>query len=120
MMIYQHPFGQDIDGVWVEPIRWKFYQQYEKASLFVARYELRNNKIYDCIEACTAILNIDPCQEDAHLLIIKAYIKNNDFVNARRQFILCKKNLNSILNMDISRKTKTVIQSLFTQEVNDE
>ena len=35
--IYHHPFGKDIDEIWAESYRRKYYQLYEKAMLFLLK-----------------------------------------------------------------------------------
>lgn len=95
---YQHPLAPQLDGTWAEPIRRKLYLAYEKAQLELAAYDLNTGNYSNCKDICLSILEIEPCQEKACQLCMKAYANLDEIINVVRTFNNCKEKLHSLLN----------------------
>jgi two-component SAPR family response regulator len=113
--IYQHPFAPQLEGTWSETLRRKFYLMYEKAQLEIATCALKTNKYTVCLDACQSILQIEPCQEKAYQLSMKAHSELNNTTEIHRVFILCKDNFAKILGIRPSNFTVNLYKDLTTE-----
>ena len=71
--LYSHPYAPQMDGVWAEPLRQNLCRKYEQALLTIAEFMLKQNRNQDCLDYCRKLLDIEPCQEKAYQLCMKAY-----------------------------------------------
>jgi two-component SAPR family response regulator len=110
--IYQHPFAPQLGGTWSETLRRKLYLMYEKAQLEIAAYALKNKNFADCLEACQAILDIEPCMETAYQYCMKAFFHLGEKINIVRSYEECSKNLEELLNIEPSSATTSIYKEL--------
>jgi DNA-binding SARP family transcriptional activator len=82
--LYQHPYGPEIGGVWAEPIRRQYALAYEEALLELAETLLDQGKLKESIEHCQFLLDIEPCQEKAYQICMRAYSYMSDRTNLIR------------------------------------
>jgi len=110
--LYRHPFVSNLDGVWAEPIRRVMYLHYEKAVLDLAEYQYNIGNFDDCLILCQELIKVEPCQEEAYQLCMLSYVSLGDSKGVHRNFHLCRKNLERLLNISPSPKTKSILKSI--------
>lgn len=110
--IYKHPFASQLDGIWAEPVRRKLYLDYEKALLEIAEHELGTENYVACRDACLAILEIEPCQEKAYQICMRAYSCLDNLTEIHRLFNRCVQNFNESLGIRPSNITINLFKQL--------
>ena len=110
--IYKHPFAPQLDGIWVEPVRRKLFLDYERAQLEIAAFDFSRMNFSACRDTCLAILEIDPCQEKAYQLCMKAYSGLNNITEIHRLFNSCETNIYKILGIRPSNATINLYKEL--------
>ena len=110
--LYKHPFAPQLDGIWAEPVRRKLFLDYEKAQLEIAAFDFNRKNFSACRDACLAILEIDPCQEKAYQLCMKAYSELNNITEIHRLFNCCESNICKILGIRPSNATINLYKEL--------
>jgi len=109
---YRHPFAPTIDGIWTTPIRTNLYLKYEKAALETASFDLQQGNLRSCLDICTKLIEIEPGQESAWRLCMRAYAERGDRSNIIRVYKQCSNNLSKHLNLKPSQETDILLQDL--------
>ncbi len=112
VQIYQHPYGPQLDGTWAEPLRRKYYLDYEKAQLEIASYFLSIENYSASRDICFDIVKIEPCQEKAYQICMEAYSGLNNMTEIHRTFNMCKENFENILGIRPSNMTIKIYKDL--------
>ena len=110
--IYKHPFAPQLDGIWAEPVRRKLFLDYERAQLEIASFDFTRKNFSACRDTCLAVLEIDPCQEKAYQLCMKAYSGLNNITEIHRLFNSCESNIYKILGIRPSNATINLYKEL--------
>lgn len=63
----------------------------------VSRIQLRMNRLEDVIATGLRMLDVDPCREDAHRLLMSCYASQGRTYQALRQYDLCRRMLRATL-----------------------
>jgi ATP/maltotriose-dependent transcriptional regulator MalT/DNA-binding SARP family transcriptional activator len=106
--VYKHPYAPELEGTWAEPLRRQLYLAYEKAQLEIATIAFKNQDYTPCLEACQAILDIEPCHEKAYQISMKAHSISGDLIDAVRAYEACTENLALCLNIKPSEETEKI------------
>jgi ATP/maltotriose-dependent transcriptional regulator MalT/DNA-binding SARP family transcriptional activator len=109
---YRHPFAPAIDGIWTTPIRTDLILKYEKAALEAASFDLKQGNLQSCLDICRKLLEIEPGQESAWQLCMRAYAERGDRSNIIRVYQQCSKNLYHDLGLTPSRETEDLYNNL--------
>ena len=112
IITYDHPFGNNLEGVWVEPIRESLYKSYEQAVIKVAEYDLNYGNHQVALDICKNLLEIEPTQERCWQLIMCAYSAQDDRSGIIRTYKDCEKIIYSHLGMNPSKSTNDLYISL--------
>ena len=72
----------------------------------LSRIELADGRTDDCIATAHRILEVDPCREDAHRLLMRCYADQGRTYQALRQYELCTRILQATI--DASPATDTI------------
>jgi two-component SAPR family response regulator len=110
--IYKHPYGQNLDGVWTEPIRRDLYTIFERAMIDLIELNLENGNFKDNITICEHILNIEPTQEKCWQLLMRTYAILHDRNGIIQSYKLCKKRLKHFLGISPSKDTEVLYKQL--------
>ena len=113
--IYQHPYASELDGIWAVSERRKLYLMYENAQLELANCFLGMENYTACRDCCLTILDIEPCQENATQLGMKAYSGLNNHTEIRRLYAACKENFQQLYGIRPSNITRNLYQDLISQ-----
>ena len=109
---YRHPYAPLLDGVWAAPLRVNLYLKYERAELEAAAFDLQQGEIQSCLNASSRLLEIEPGQERAWRLSMRAYAELGDRGSIIRVYRQCRRNLSSHLGINPSKETETLYQNL--------
>jgi len=69
-----------------------------------------------CITICQLTLNHDPCQEDAHCLLMRCYCRQGQYHLALRQYQLCVTALRAELEVDPALETRQLYDQIRSHE----
>jgi ATP/maltotriose-dependent transcriptional regulator MalT/DNA-binding SARP family transcriptional activator len=109
---YDHPYLPHVDGVWVEPIRHQLYLAYEGAVISLVELMLQHGQYRKAISYGERLYEVNPCQETACRLTMRAYSSVGDRAGVARQYHRCKEALWEELEALPSPETKELYQSL--------
>jgi len=109
---YNHPYAPLLDGVWTAPLRINLYLKYERAALEAAAFDLQQGEFQTCLDACSRLLEIEPGQERAWRLSMRAYAKLGDRGSIVRVYRQCRRNLSRHLDINPSKETEILYQKL--------
>jgi DNA-binding SARP family transcriptional activator len=71
----------------------------------LSRIELADGRIDDCIATTLRMLDIDPCREDAHRLLMRCYAAQGRIYQALQQYELCRRVLRANVDVDPEQET---------------
>ena len=91
--LYQGHYLPEIDGSWVSPERERLGRMYEEAILELAHLHLEGGEYLETLEYCQRVLAEDPCLEEAHRLMMRAYAARGNQAEVTRQYDRCRKAL---------------------------
>jgi DNA-binding SARP family transcriptional activator len=86
--------------------------KYEKAALEAASFDLKQGNLKSCLDICRKLLEIEPGQESAWQLCMRAYAERGDRSNIIRVYQQCSKNLYHDLGLTPSRETEDLYNNL--------
>ena len=109
---YHHPYAPLLDGVWTAPLRINLYLKYERAALEAAAYDLQHGEIQTCLDTCGRLLEIEPGEERAWRLSMRAYAERGDRGSIVRAYRQCRKKLSRHLDIKPSKETEILYQNL--------
>jgi DNA-binding SARP family transcriptional activator len=84
-----------------ESLRLKYVDALDR----VSRMQLAAGRIDECIATAHRMLDVDPCREDAHRLLMRCYVDQGRVHQALRQFELCRRVLDTTLGVAPSPET---------------
>jgi DNA-binding SARP family transcriptional activator len=84
-----------------ESLRLKYVDALDR----VSRMQLSAGRIDECIATAQRMLDVDPCREDAHRLLMRCYVDQGRLHQALRQFELCRRVLDTTLGVAPSPET---------------
>ena len=64
----------------------------------LSRIELADRRIDDCIATAHRMLDVDPCREDAHRLLMRCYASQGRTYQAMRQYEFCQRILRATID----------------------
>ncbi len=114
--IYHGDYLPEISGAWVVPKREQFWQEFLRAQLHLAQYAFENQDFISVIDQLQNIVNLDPCQEEAHRLIMQAYAALGNRGDLVRQFAICKDALQTELGVVPSPQTENLYRDLLAKQ----
>ncbi len=109
---YHHPYAPLLDGIWTAPLRTDLYLKYERAVLEAAAFDLQQGDIQTCLDACRRLLKIEPGQERAWRLLMRAHAERGDRGSIVRVYRQCSRNLSRHLEIKPSKETEILYQNL--------
>jgi LuxR family maltose regulon positive regulatory protein len=109
---YQGQFLPEVEGIWVLPLRERFWQIYVEALLNLAHFYLERGNYNETLDYCNHILSKDSCMEEAHRLAMRAYAAKGNRAAVTRQFKLCRQALLEEINAQPSPQTETLYEAL--------
>jgi DNA-binding SARP family transcriptional activator len=92
-------FPETIYADWSAFPRQRFNELYQRALLGAAQQRFEAGHFQETVEACKKLLAIEPWQEQAVLLGMRAFIKMNDSAGARRLYRTLEKSLSAELGI---------------------
>lgn len=111
--LYQdHYLSDDLYEEWVEPYRQYLWQMYLRISLNLARSHLERKEYSQAVGFSQRILDRDLAQEEAHQIIIRSYLYENQRHLAIRQYHLCVQVFKNEFNLLPSPETRVLVQNL--------
>lgn len=110
--LYQHPFAPTLEGIWVEPERYKLQRTFER--LMVTRIELLLSQelFNEVLEASRKLLAVTPGHEAVWRFAMQAQAGKGNRSGVKREFESCKRALEKYLDLKPSPETKNLYQNL--------
>lgn len=105
--------AHDRSEAWVEPFRRRFSDRHLLALHALAAYRLQQGDALACTELGHRMLLIDPCNEDAHRLLMSCYDRLSQPARVERQYRACVQALRDALGVAPHPRTTTLYRSLF-------
>ncbi|MFO8035100.1 MAG: bacterial transcriptional activator domain-containing protein [Anaerolineales bacterium] len=112
LSLYRHPYLPRVSHLWVEPIRNRLFRQFKDAVLTLAELYLDGALYEKAVQTCQRLLSIDPCQERAHRLSMRAHAALGDRAAVARQYQSCRKALSKDLDTSPSPETEELYHRL--------
>jgi DNA-binding SARP family transcriptional activator len=78
----------------------------------LSRIELADGRIDDCIATAHRMLDVDPCREDAHRLLMRCYASQGRRYQALRQYEFCQRILRATIDASPARDTTVLYHAL--------
>lgn len=112
--LYQGPFAATLEGIWVEPVRYRLYRYYEKIMLSLAELQLSRGLFEASREISHLLLQCVPSQEAAWRLTMRSHAAQGDRAGIERVFQQCQKALAQDMDAEPSGETCSLYQQLMT------
>jgi DNA-binding SARP family transcriptional activator len=80
----------------------------------LSRIELAERRMDDCIATALRMLDVDPCREDAHRLLMRCYAAQGRTYQAVRQYEFCTRILRTTIDARPARDTTALYQVIRT------
>ena len=113
--LYAGPYLPDVDMEWADLERERLRRASLTAALELAQLYFDERQYEPAIDSCQRILAEDPCHEQAHRLVMRAYAAMDDLVAVTRQFERCQEILYEEIGMTVSPQTKALYKRLTHQ-----
>jgi DNA-binding SARP family transcriptional activator len=78
----------------------------------LSRIELADRRIDDCIATAHRMLDLDPCREDAHRLLMRCYASQGRRYQALRQYEFCQRILRATIDASPARDTTELYHAI--------
>jgi DNA-binding SARP family transcriptional activator len=91
-----------------ESLRLKLVDSLDRLS----RIELADRRIDDCIATAHRMLDVDPCREDAHRLLMRCYASQGRPYQALRQYEFCQRILRVTIDASPARDTTVLYHAI--------
>ncbi|HKE50983.1 MAG TPA: BTAD domain-containing putative transcriptional regulator, partial [Actinomycetes bacterium] len=78
----------------------------------LSRIELAERRIDDCIATAHRMLDVDPCREDAHRLLMRCYANQGRMYQALRQYEFCQRILRATIDASPARDTTALYHAI--------
>ncbi|MGH3753540.1 MAG: AfsR/SARP family transcriptional regulator [Pseudonocardiaceae bacterium] len=78
----------------------------------VSRIQLSAGRLDDCIAVGLRMLDVDPCREDAHRLLMRCYASRGQAYQATRQYEFCCRILKRILEVEPAPETTRLYRAI--------
>ncbi len=101
---------------WVLVPREHYRIRYVDALDLLSRLELEAGDLDGCVATCHLLLEMDPCREDVHRLLMDIYALQGRRHQIGRQFQFCRRALRTVLGLEPSAETVALYRELHTTE----
>jgi DNA-binding SARP family transcriptional activator len=78
----------------------------------LSRIELADRRVEDCIATAHRMLDLDPCREDAHRLLMRLYAAQGRPYLALREYEVCRRVLRSMVDVDPAPETTSLYHAI--------
>jgi DNA-binding SARP family transcriptional activator len=78
----------------------------------LSRIELADRRFDDCIATAHRMLDVDPCREDAHRLLMRCYASQGRTYQALRQYEFCQRILRATIDASPARDTTVLYHAI--------
>ena len=97
-----------VDRATTESLRIAFVDALDRLS----RIEYAAQRFDHCIAAAHRMLDLDPCREDAHRLLMRCYAEEGHIYTALRQYDLCDRVLRTTVQVGPARETTLLYRAI--------
>ena len=80
----------------------------------LSRIELAERRIDDCVATAHRMLDLDPCREDAHRLLMRCYAMQGRHYQALRQYDFCQRILRAAVDASPAGDTTALYHAIRT------
>ena len=112
LSLYTGDYLPDLDAIWAWLERERLRTIFLDASTRLAEIYLERDLYSDALECCQNILTIDPCLEEAHRLIMRAYAATGNRAAVVRQYEQCCNILQEEIDAPPSDQTEDLFKRL--------
>ncbi len=78
----------------------------------VSRIQLSVGRLDDCVATAHRMLDVDPCREDAHRLLMRCYASRGRIYQAIRQYEFCRRILKGTLDVEPAPETTRLYRAI--------
>ncbi len=113
MELYRGDFASDAPyEQWTLLPRESLRITYSDALDRTSRIQLRVGRLDDCIATGHRMLDLDPCREDAHRLLMRCYASQGRTYQAIRQYEFCRRMLKGTLEVEPAAETTRLYRAI--------
>ena len=110
--LYQGAYLPEVEGSWVVVERERLQRMFIDSMISLSSLQLEAGNTRASISLCQQILDLDPCQEEAHRLAMRVHWARGNKAAVRRQFERCVKALKEELGAEPSPQTMALYKTL--------
>jgi DNA-binding SARP family transcriptional activator len=111
--LYQGPFlPDDCYDDWIERTRLSLQSAYQGLLNYLSKYYLEQGNYAACIAACTKLIAVDGCDEEAYRRLMCCYSRQGQVNLALREYDRCFRSLKFDLEIEPSPETQALYQSI--------
>ena len=115
--LYRGEFlAEDRYEEWAIPNRRSLQDDYLGLLEQLSRYYLQQEAYATCITVCEKMLAVEPCREDAHRQLMRAYSRQAQRYLALRQYHACREALERELGVEPGRRTAELYDKIRCRE----
>lgn len=115
--LYRGEFlAEDRYEEWVIPYRRNLQDGYLRLLEQLSRYYLQQEAYANCITTCEKMLAVEPCREDAHRQLMRAYSRREQRYLALRQYHTCREALERELGVEPGQRTVELYEKIRRRE----
>lgn len=97
---------------WTLLVRERLRLRYLDALDRLGALQRADGRIDECIVTAHRMLDVDPCREDAHRLLMRCYADQGRAHQVQRQYELCRRALQATLDTEPSEETERVLDEI--------
>lgn len=112
LALYRGPYLPEVEANWAWAERERLNRLFMESALVVAQLQLNQKDYSAALESVQRILEIDPCQEDAHRLAMRIYGALGNRAAIARQYAQCEQALLTEIDASPSSQTADLYQAL--------
>jgi DNA-binding SARP family transcriptional activator len=110
--IYKHPFAPTLEGVWVEPERYRLQRMFESTMMNRIELLLSQELFDEALQTGRELLKVTPGHEAAWRSIMLAQSGKGNRTGVRRDFENCKRALRKYLDLEPAEETIMLYQEI--------
>ena len=112
VQLMKGPYLADIGATWAVYDRERLHQAFLEAALRLAKLYWDRNDAGKTLDACQRALEIEPTNEPAHQMAMRAHASRSDRTSIVRQYQACREALEHLFNLPPSEETELLYRRL--------
>jgi len=106
------PYLADIDAAWAAIDRERLHLIFVEAVIRLAELQWAQNDAEKTLDACLRVLELDPANESAHQMAMRAHAQRGDRAAIARQYQVCMEALEHLFGLPPTEETEKLYRQL--------